>query len=136
MSSTRLHSNVDYITYEGLRQIRFLHKIFLHIRITLPMRDWDDLGSPLISKKTDGITLPMRDWDFQLMLILFHSCSHYRLRITLPMRDWDILSKSNLRQTFSLLMDYITYEGLRQKPKWLINHSQFGLHYLWGIETV
>ena len=79
--------------------------------ITLPMRDWDDRISVILSSCVLlWITLPMRDWDY---IIHPQVRVSWLQRITLPMRDWDIFSSS------FLFMKVI-----------------YGLHYLWGIETI
>ena len=73
------------------------------------MRDWDIARPFLNFPPFLWITLPMRDWDVIKEILVSLSLKN---RITLPMRDWDY--------SISLVCEFLSW----------------GLHYLWGIETL
>ena len=106
--SSYIIRSMDYITYEGLRHCQTFSKFssFLVDYIT-----YEGLRHLLLPKFdsdefSDYITYE------GLRLINHGFYIDWRKRITLPMRDWDFI------------------------PPWKLLPLIYGLHYLWGIETL
>ena len=99
--------NADYITYEGLRQVQwnFNWRIFFMDYIT-----YEGLRPAISCRNNLGmsrITLPMRDWDTPFFIML-------PSRLTTGLHYlWGIETNLSRNQSGTIMVDYITYEGLR-----------------------
>ena len=102
----------DYITYEGLRHnsfVNFIKSIFFWI--TLPMRDWDIRFPSMSSTKNIGLHYL---WGIETYLLLYWLMLRQGLHYL-----WGIETRRLQGLYVKLILDYITYEGLR------LNYNSF-----------